>query len=98
MKTNKLLLIGQAPGRTGDPSKPLSSLRIAKTFGWTMQEYERHTERINLINRYPGRSTSKGDLFPLGEAREAADKIKLDGRKAILFGKGVARAFRIKRP
>jgi len=97
----RLLLIGQAPAAQGDLTKALEgSLLMAKMcelFGCTWREYITQTERLNVLPYHPGRR-GKGDLFPLGQAREAAAMIKprLKGRRVLFIGKATATVFGVK--
>ena len=58
-----------------------------------MQDWLDLTERINVLDRFPGKA-GKGDAFPLPEARERADRFDLRGRRVVFVGKNVARVFR----
>lgn len=95
----KPILIGQAPSRTSDPNNPLSAAplanRLAALLGVSVDEYLNVFDRANVLDYWPGRGT-KGDLFPLAEARVAAElmKAKLKDRDVIFLGKKVAEAFR----
>jgi hypothetical protein len=93
----KLLLIGQAPSRHGDPERPLEG-RIGKLLaelaGVSFEEYMEQTERMNLLNRWPGKA-GKGDRWDAQAARERASELKqvFSGRVAVLLGRNVAGAF-----
>ena len=94
----KTVLIGQAPSRTSDPSRPLSGEPLASKMsaicGLTVEEYLEKFERRNLIGWWPGRG-AKGDLFPRSEARTAAAAMEraLRGRSVVFLGKSVSAAF-----
>lgn len=99
-------MIGQAPSRTGDPSRPCAGRsfeRFARAAGAESRRevlaFFAHFERTNVLDVYPG-GDGKGDAFPLREARAAADAMRpgLDGRAVVLVGKATARAFRIRGP
>lgn len=98
----RLLLVGEAPSRTGDPTKPLTGRvgrRLAALAGLSTFQYLRRTERMNLLDRWPG-SAGKGSAFPLVEARSAAWK-KLSafvGRRVVLVGRRVADALDLDDP
>lgn len=96
------LLIGQAPGPRSDPGEPLSGrcgARLAELAGLQPERFLRDFRRVNLIERFPGKS-AKGDLFPLDLARKGAVQILLTGAfqstKVVLLGDNVARAFGFK--
>jgi uracil-DNA glycosylase len=93
----KPLLVGQAPGPSGDNSRPLSGRigkRLAQLMGVSFDAYLSTFDRINLLASFPGKSDGKGDKFPLHEAREIASLLDLGGRPfVLLMGRGVARAF-----
>jgi len=93
------LFIGQAPGHPG-PVRPLegrNGKRLASLLGVSVEEYLSGTDRVNLLNEYPGRA-GNGDAFPLDAARAAAREMlpRLKGRVVILLGRGVARAFGVR--
>ena len=72
------LLIGQAPGPRSDPAEPLAGrcgARLAGLCGIGQDEFLRRFERVNLIDRFPGKA-SKGDRFPLDEARWRAAMLR----------------------
>lgn len=94
--SEKIILIGQAPGRRGDPAEPLKSKRLAKLCGISMKKYLETFERINLIKEWPGKQKNgKGDAFPekLAALNAAWLLPKLEARKVIFLGLNVARAF-----
>lgn len=92
----KPLVIGQAPSRTSDPTKPLAgeplASRLAALFGMDVESYLAATDRRNLLGAWPGKS-SKGDRFPIAEARRMAFQIDLDGRHVLFVGIATAAAF-----
>ena len=92
-----LLLIGQAPGRKGDPSRPLEgriARKLAELAGVSVEEWLRCTERTNLLREFPGKA-GKGDAWPKERASRLAEETKssLVGRVVLLLGRNVARAF-----
>ncbi len=95
---NRLLLIGEAPGRAASPDGPLSGRcgrRLADLAGLSYDAYLEAAERRNLLARNPGRSGPKGDAFPMREARARAwafSRVHV-GRRAFLLGRRVAAAF-----
>ncbi len=100
------LLIGQAPCRTGDPSKPLTGAagrRIAALMGLTSFGYLRRFDRVNVFDRFPGRK-GKGDEFPLDAARFRAFAISssytIDGARpfVLFFGRKTGQAFYFREP
>lgn len=98
----KLLLIGQAPNRVGDPSKPLEgriAVLLSRLAGVPAEEYLDKTERINLLCLWPGSAPhGKGDAFPRTLAEISARSLQpaLRGRKIIFVGKAVAKTFHVK--
>lgn len=97
---NKIILIGQAPGRRGDPREPLRSERLAKLCGLSMARYLETFTRINLIEEWPGKQKSgKGDEFPMELAAASAAKLlpRLENRRVVFLGLNVAAAFQAPR-
>lgn len=102
------LLIGQAPPpnydpRTHSPLYPLpeaaSGGRLADIMGLDHRTYLRTFQRINLLRDFPSKREHPGgtrrDHWPRAEARYAAELIAplLHGRRVVLVGRNVARAF-----
>lgn len=95
-----MILVGQAPPRAGLPRGPLSGRaaldHLSALASLDPDDLLASTERYNLLGRFPGRHPSgKGDALPPASARRAAARLvpKLRGRRALLLGRGVARAF-----
>ena len=92
-------IVGEAPSRSSDPSRPLSGRgfadKIAALLGTTPGRYLRSFERAYLLDEWPGESSGKGSAFPLKEARIAAVALapNLSGREVIFAGRRVAEAF-----
>lgn len=100
----KVLLVGEAPSRGGDPAAPLEGKigrRLAEFSGLTFEEYLARTDRINLFGYWPG-AAGKGSSFPMNEAVWLASLIKISRAKqsarVILLGKRVAKAFGMRSP
>ena len=94
---SKILLVGQAPARESD-GKPLEGRigeRIASLAGITVEQYLYRTDRMNVLNQYPGRSKGKGDAFPMKEAKLAVSKKAhvFSGRLVVFLGKSTAWVF-----
>lgn len=94
---DRLLLIGQAPSRTGDPSETLLGrigLRLADLMGLSLDEYAARTERMNLFDCWPGKD-GKGDRWDRAAARERTKELRhlLEGRRVLFVGRNVADAF-----
>lgn len=99
----RVLLVGQAPGRSGPPpGRALvggaSGTFLQKIAGFQgdLKGYLKHFETTNLLDKYPGRAAgAKGDLFPKDEARRRAEQIEptFRGRRVIFVGYNVAHAF-----
>lgn len=95
----KPLIIGQAPGPRSDPDVPLSGRcgeRLAALCGIGHDQFLERFCRVNLIKRFPGKQ-SKGDAFPIEEARKGAIGLLMTGvfatTKIVLLGDAVARTF-----
>ena len=93
----RTVLIGQAPGRNGDLDAPLEGKigrRLSKLAGITTDEYLEATERLNLLDDWPGKK-GKGDEWPVKKAEKSADELRpnLSGRRILFVGRNVARAF-----
>ena len=86
-----LVLVGQAPNRSSDPSDPLAwetvaGARLAGALSLTREEYEA-VPRFNLLSEWPGLQ-GEGDAFPMADASLAARKLapELDGRLVVALG------------
>lgn len=95
----KPLIIGQAPSRKSDPSKPLSGRsgrRLADLAGVPLEKFVETFDRMNLIEEYPG-SSGKGDAFFAVQAQRRAIEIVRTGEilrpHVVLLGVNVALAF-----
>ena len=93
----KVLLIGQAPSRSGDPLTPLegrNGRRFASLAGISFDEYLERTERMNLFDEWPGKN-GKGDAWDPVEARRRAEDLRfgLIGWRVLFVGRNVAAAF-----
>lgn len=97
---NRILIIGQAPSRTSDPSEPLSGnsgRRLAALCELSHEDFLRRFERINLSNEWLGKA-GKGDVvLTPREAREIAGRLRSAavGRRIVLLGRSVATAFEV---
>jgi uracil-DNA glycosylase len=96
---SKVVLVGQAPGRNGDPKTPLfggrgTGKKLADLFGMDRKKYEDSFKRMNVLDAWPGRA-GKGDRFPIRDARAAAkQKLRaLRGRTVVFVGIGTAAVF-----
>src|SRR3990172_5633772 len=104
MTQGRVILIGQAPSRDGDPERPLlgnpghEGLLYRLSGAATRDQFEAIFEARNLLAAWPGSSKSKGDRFPIKDARAAAERMlpELAGRRVVLLGVGVAKAFGFK--
>lgn len=102
--TQRPLLIGQAPGPTGQPGERALSgrggARLASIAEISLDEFLARVDTRNLLEEFPGRAT-RGDLFPLTVARERAEIVKAQEaeREVLIFvGMGVADAFDFDEP
>lgn len=99
----KLLLIGQAPSKTGDNLHPLEG-RIGRMLsglaGVAFDDYLMLTERINLFSEWTGRREgAKGDSWDDLAARQRASELVrgFRDRTVVLLGRNVGRAFGLDR-
>lgn len=89
----RILFIGQAPGRDGDDSSPLSGRsgrRFCKFMGLGFDSFLACPRR-NVLGTFEGKK-GKGDAFDPSEARNRARRLKLRA-KNVMFGRHVATAF-----
>jgi hypothetical protein len=98
----KVLLIAQAPSARSDPLRPLSGSsgeRLARFCDLPLPAFLDRFERVNLLPAYLG-ALERGDVFPASLARRRADDLRhaFEGRRVVLVGLGVARAFRFDAP
>jgi len=97
----KPLMIGQAPSAITDAAigrkafSGMSGSRLAIFLRVSLDKLLSSTEAINLLDRFPGRNSEKGDDFDHRAASRAASLINLANRKAILVGRRVAEAFNL---
>lgn len=88
----RVLIVGQAPSRTSDPSRPLlgghSGERLRALMGVSLRTYIRLFDRRNLVERYPGT-----DALPPW-AGDMADQVfaQADGRPILAVGMAVGAA------
>lgn len=88
-----LIIVGQAPAKM--PGR--TSQRIRDLFGIEEDDLRTKAEWINLIDEYPGKD-GKGDAFPIYLAAEKAASLDFTGKRVILLGQSVAKAFGLKTP
>jgi uracil DNA glycosylase superfamily protein len=96
----RILLIGEAPGKSGRPMAPAlegrAGRRLARLMGVSEEIYLRITDRVNLLPRWTG---ARDDTpWPAAQARRAAVRMirsqLLDQRAGVvLLGRRVAAAF-----
>lgn len=86
----RTLIIGMCnPYRRGDPLNPgkTAGRRLFECSGFSLEEYEAAFERVNLLPR--------DKTWDQKKAARAAARLRIEpGRKVILLGQAVARAFR----
>lgn len=94
----RTLLVGEAPGRTGN-GRPLEGAlgrRIASLAGLSFESYLRSYQRTNVLDYWPGAGV-RGARFPISEAWIASLAIEVRVRRqyrtVVLLGKRVRRAF-----
>jgi len=96
LSDDKPILVGQAPGKEGgSPLTGRVGKRLARLMGISYKDYIERTERINVLDRYPGAAEHKGDLFPMKEAKACVKKLLgcFVGRRVLFLGKVTAKAF-----
>jgi uracil-DNA glycosylase len=96
IETNKIGLVGQAPSRSGDPSKPLAGpngRKIARLAGMSHDELIA-CRRRHLNPRYSGKPGKKS-AFDHAQGNMNAADVLMDWRveRIVLLGKNVARCF-----
>lgn len=92
----RILIIGEAPSPTGDPTAPLEGkvgARLAEHANLSWGRYLVETERRNLFDR-------PVDPWPAAQATMYAQSLwgELIGRRTILLGQRVAKAFSVRLP
>ncbi len=101
MSRVKPLIIGEAPGKHGDASKPVEGrigARLAACFGLTLEEFLEAFDRVNLLQGQP-QDSGRGTNFNVKEAGRVARSWEqsdfIDERPLVLLlGKRVAAAFK----
>lgn len=99
---SKPLIIGEAPGKNGDASKPIGGrvgARLAACCGLTMEEFLEAFDRVNLLDEQP-QDAPKGMQFNVRLAGKKAKQIEASfavGQVVLLLGKRVGAAFGLKR-
>lgn len=95
----KPLIVGEAPGKNGDASKPCEGrigARLAACAGITIDEYMTIFDRVNLLDMQP-QDSGKGTDFNVKAAGRRARQLELGMSRRpliLLLGKRVASAFR----
>lgn len=95
------LIVGEAPSRATDGGPPLSGrsgARLAAMLGLRPEDLAARFELANLLERWPGPARGGGSAFHAAEAASAAASLDLEGRRVVLLGARVARAFGVRRP
>lgn len=98
------LIIGQAPARGNDGKFPFagqSGARLARLAGVGVSgdDLPEHFDLKNLLAKYPGKKSNKGDLFDMGRAKKSAGRIRrhqqiyFGPRYILLMGRKVQKAF-----
>ncbi len=96
---HKLILLGQAATRHADPGVALIAGRAGITLshlaGVNLIEFLRLVKPVNLLPDWEG----PGDFLPMDQAGRSADALLplLRGRRVILLGRAVGRAFGLKK-
>ena len=101
-KQNRLLLIGQAPSKSGDLGDPLGGKigrRMASLAGVSFEQFLGCSDRINMFDEWMGKK-GKGDLWDGKLAKERAVELLplLQDRVVFFVGRNVADAFGQKIP
>jgi hypothetical protein len=87
--SERLLIVDEAPreART-EVLYGRSGKMFAELFGYTdREELLEHVDAINLLPRWPGRSSSGNVLFPMRSARRQKEKLQLDAGGFVLLGR-----------
>lgn len=87
----KLLLVGEAPAKSGPPT-PLegaSARLLAGLVGIEVDQLLEQTERMNLLNYWPGSDGKGGSAFPIAAGRAGfyAMLHRFGGRRVIFMGR-----------
>lgn len=105
MTEHRVLLIGQAPGRTADPDavaliSKTGRCRLAELAGIPANEFLELIETRNIFSEYTGTrpptragKKSRGDQFDRVQAMANAAQLPIEGRRVVFMGRAVARAF-----
>lgn len=99
----KPLIVGEAPGKNGDATKPIEGrigARLAACCGLTLDEFLSTFDRINLLNEQP-QDSGKGTDFNVRAAAKTARVIEKTfvGRPfVLLLGKRAGSAFGLVKP
>ncbi len=99
----RVILVGRAPSRSSDPSRPFqgtaSGRHLLKLSGLQPEQFWKAFEARNLLDYWPGPAGRQGDRLPAREARSAALELRpqLLGRRVLLLGPDVAQAFGLER-
>src|SRR5258708_4171208 len=98
----KPLIVGEAPGKGGDASKPVEGrvgARLAACAGLTFEEFLTTFDRVNLLQEQP-QDNGNGTDFNIKAAGRRARELELSLEQlplVMLLGKRVAAAFRMTR-
>jgi uracil-DNA glycosylase len=96
MIERKVIFIGQAPGKTGNPGLPLAGGKVGKRMQKLLrvpQSMWIKFDRVNLNQGFLGKC-GRGDKFDRQEGRETAAKLlQGDWTHYVLLGGHVARCF-----
>lgn len=96
----KPLIIGEAPGKNGDPTTPIEGRigrRLAECAGIPFDEFLTTFDRRNLLDVQPQDSGKGADFNVRAAARVARELEKqfTPGQTVLILGKRAASAFRI---
>lgn len=96
----KPLIVGEAPGKNGDPSKPIEGrvgARLAACAGIPFDEFLETFDRVNLLQVQP-QDSGKGTDFNVKAAGRMARELEKTfgvGQVVLLLGKRVAASFKL---
>jgi uracil-DNA glycosylase len=96
----KPLIIGEAPGKSWDPNRPLegrTGARLAACAGISFEEFLTTFDRVNLLDEQP-QDAAGGMTFNMKQAARVARVMEQRfgiGQVVLLLGKRVASAFRL---
>ena len=96
MSQRRIIFVGQAPGRSGNPDEPLSGTvgrKLSDMLGVSYSDFMRFS-RENLNYEFSSKS-GKGDRFDATVGKFKAEQIEKVELDIVVLGEKVARCFRL---